>query len=721
MERDKRKTGLNIIGDVTWGTHFCQFYQTKADLIDILVPYFKAGLENNEFCMWITAEPLNAEEAKEAMRGAMPGFDRYLKSGQIEILPYTEWYLKDGACNLQGVLNAWIDKLNQALTKGYDGMRVTGNTAWLEKKDWRNSTDYEEAINNVIGEYQMMVICTYSLDRCGASEVIDVISNHQFALVRREGRWELIESSERKQAEEALRESEQKYRSLFEQMLNGFAYCKILVDENNRPIDFIYLEVNDAFERITGLRREDVIGRKVTEAIPGTSELHPGLFSIYGKVALTGEPTQLELYFEPLGIWLTISVYSPQRGYFVAVFDNITERKRAENALKESEQNFRNSLDNSPLGIRIVSAEGEFLYANRAILNIYGYSSIKELKAVPSKQRYTAKSYAEHQERKGKRKLGKPVPSHYEISIVRKDGEVRHLAVFRKEIIWSGETHFQVLYQDVTERKRVENERKHLLRELEEKTSELEQIIHIASHDMRTPLVNIQGFTRELEQSLKQVSSVLQDKDTPLAIKEKLAVPIDKDIPDAVRYILSSSAKIDSLLSGLLRFSRLGRTTLTIEELDMNKLMADVIQTFEFYLRKTGVTLEVGNLPSCPGDETQVNEVFSNLIDNALKFLDPNRTGIIRVSGRKKAGQVIYCVEDNGIGIAPEHQEKVFEVFHCLDSSTASGQGLGLTIIRMILERHFGKVWVESEAGKGSKFFVSLPSAQGETSTNMTC
>ncbi|GAI61441.1 unnamed protein product [marine sediment metagenome] len=133
--------------------------------------------------------------------------------------------------------------------------------------------------------------------------------------------------------------------------------------------------------------------------------------------------------------------------------ERITQRKQAGEALQIAEQNFRNSLDNSPLGIRIVTVEGELLYANQAILDIYGYGSIEELKKTPTKQRYTPESYTEYQERKEKRKLGKPVPSNYEISIVRKDGEVRHLAVFRKEVLWGGEIQFQALYQDITERK----------------------------------------------------------------------------------------------------------------------------------------------------------------------------------------------------------------------------------------------------------------------------
>ena len=197
-----RKTGIDILSDVPWGIHVCQFYQTKEDLIDILVPYLKAGLENNEFCMWVTSEPLSGKEAKKAMRETVPNFDQYLKRGQIEIVPHEEFYLKEGTFNIQRVLNAWIDKHNQALAQDYDGLRLTGNTFWLEKKDWRNFIAYEEKMNNVIDKYGMMAICTYSLDKCGASEVIDVVSNHQFALRKREANWELMQKSKPKEGKE---------------------------------------------------------------------------------------------------------------------------------------------------------------------------------------------------------------------------------------------------------------------------------------------------------------------------------------------------------------------------------------------------------------------------------------------------------------------------------------------------------------------------------------
>lgn len=247
MAEKNRKSGIDIIGDVPWGTHFCQFYKTKKDLLDILVPYFKEGLENNEFCMWITSDPLVKKEAEKALRKALPHFDQYREREQIEIIPHTDWYLKEGEFNLRRVFDAWIDKLNQALDNGYDGMRVTGNTAWLEKKDWKSFTEYEEELNNVICEYCIIAICSYSLDRCSASDIIDVVSNHGFALIRKEGVWKIIKSSEHERLEDAVRSVTEQYRS-FVQNFHGIAFY--------RHIDFTTIFMHGALEEITGYTEE---------------------------------------------------------------------------------------------------------------------------------------------------------------------------------------------------------------------------------------------------------------------------------------------------------------------------------------------------------------------------------------------------------------------------------------------------------------------------------
>lgn len=205
MDAEDRKTGIDIIGNIPWGTHLCFIYETQKDLVNILIPYFKAGLENNEFCMWVTSEPFTEEEVKRAMKKALPDFDQFLNKGQIEIIPYNEWYLKSGRFNSKRVLNGWVEKHNQALVKGYEGLRLTGNMFWLEKKDWRDFSNYEEAINNVISNYRMLVICSYPFDKCGAFEMVDIFNTHSSLLIRKRGQWEVIENIEHKLKGESLK------------------------------------------------------------------------------------------------------------------------------------------------------------------------------------------------------------------------------------------------------------------------------------------------------------------------------------------------------------------------------------------------------------------------------------------------------------------------------------------------------------------------------------
>jgi len=211
MEVKLRKTSIEVVGNVPWGTHFCQFYQTKEDLIDILVPYFKAGLEDNEYCMWITAKPLNPAEANKALQKKVRNLDDYIKKGQIEILEHSQWYTKSGTIDPEAITQDFINKAEYALKKGFDGLRVNGNSFLLERKEQEQFSSYEEHTNIIIANYRILALCSYSLDHCSPSEIIDVVSNHRFALIKQDNKWKIIQSSENKKAKEALQRSEERY------------------------------------------------------------------------------------------------------------------------------------------------------------------------------------------------------------------------------------------------------------------------------------------------------------------------------------------------------------------------------------------------------------------------------------------------------------------------------------------------------------------------------
>jgi C4-dicarboxylate-specific signal transduction histidine kinase len=205
MATEMRKTGVDVVGDMPWGTHFCLFYETRADLLETLVSYCKVGLENQEFCLWVVAEPLTGEDARQALKRVVPALDQYLADQSIEIVAARDWYLQDGMFDLNRVINGWNEKLARASAKGYAGVRVTGDTAWLEKKDWKDFCEYEESLNQAIAGQRLAVLCTYPLAACGAAEILDVVRTHQFAVTKRRGSWDVIETAGHKQAKAEIK------------------------------------------------------------------------------------------------------------------------------------------------------------------------------------------------------------------------------------------------------------------------------------------------------------------------------------------------------------------------------------------------------------------------------------------------------------------------------------------------------------------------------------
>jgi transcriptional regulator with PAS, ATPase and Fis domain len=297
MTAEMGKTGIDVVGDMPWGTHFCLFYETLTDLLEPLVSYCKAGLESQEFCLWVVAAPLTEEDATHALKQAVPDLDRYLDDHSIEIASAHDFYLQNGRFDLKKVTDGLNEKLASASARGYAGVRVTGDSAWLEKRDWKDFCEFEDSITQFIANQRLTVLCTYPLAAFGPDDVLDVVRTHQLAVTNRRGIWDVIETAGRKQAKaEIKRLNEELEQRVVERTSQLTAVNKELtkeVLERQRAED----ELGKAFEEIKRLKDrlhdENVVLREqidqvfMFEEIVGASPALKTVLSSIVKVAPT--------------------------------------------------------------------------------------------------------------------------------------------------------------------------------------------------------------------------------------------------------------------------------------------------------------------------------------------------------------------------------------------------------------------------------------------------
>jgi PAS domain S-box-containing protein len=492
--------------------------------------------------------------------------------------------------------------------------------------------------------------------------------------------------TERRRAEEALRQSEEKYRTVLEEIEEG--YYEIDLGGN-------WTFFNDAFCNSLGYSREELTGmnyRAVTFERDADA-----LFKIYGEAYRTGEAAK-DLSFRAVrkdgSVRLIEASAFPMRNEggniigFRGLGRDVTERKKAEEALRLSEQNFRDSMERSPLGIRILAKEGaKTVFANKAFLDMWGYSSIEELEVVPKEQRYTSESYAEQVERLEKRRRGKVAPLDYEISIVRGDGQVRYLSVSRGELFWGGEKVFQLVYQDITELKQATHELEKAVEELQLSNAELERFAYVASHDLQEPLRMVSSYTQLLGRRYK-------DK-------------LDADANDFINYAVGGAERMQELLNDLLIYSRVGTRGKPFKRTDMEVVLEAALDNLQVTVKESKARVTHDPLPTVMADEGQMVQLLQNLIGNSVKFRGKGPPHI-HVSAEPKNSKWVFTVKDNGIGIESQYFDRIFLIFQRLHRDEYPGTGTGLAIAKKIVERHGGRIWVESQPGEGSTFYFSI-------------
>ena len=248
--------------------------------------------------------------------------------------------------------------------------------------------------------------------------------------------------------------------------------------------------------------------------------------------------------------------------------------------------------------------------------------------------------------------------------------------------------------------------------ELTRANEEIQRFAYIVSHDLRAPLVNVMGYTSELEQAGKvlerQISLVEQR--APKSVDADAVVAVRDDLPEAIGFIRASTAKMDRLINAILRLSREGRRALVPESLDMTRMVQGIADSVRHQTEAALAEIVVGDLPWIESDRLSIEQIFGNLIDNAVKYLDPARPGHIEVTGAEApGGRLIYRIADNGRGISDRDHERIFELFRRSGRQDRPGEGLGLAFVRNSVRRLGGEITVESELGKGSTFVLEFP------------
>jgi signal transduction histidine kinase len=255
-------------------------------------------------------------------------------------------------------------------------------------------------------------------------------------------------------------------------------------------------------------------------------------------------------------------------------------------------------------------------------------------------------------------------------------------------------------------------------RDLAHKNRENELFVYSVSHDLRSPLVNLQGFSKELEVVCQEVHALLEDDRLPAELRRRGQALIDGDMTESLRFIQTAVLRLGTIIDALLRLSRAGRVQYHWQSVDLTGTVGRVVEALRSTIGERGAAVTVHELPPAWGDPVALEQLFANLIGNAVNYLDPERRGAIEVGGDvpgdtlgcvRSAGWSTYYVKDNGLGIPEAHLSKVFQAFQRLHPDSATGEGIGLTIVHRIVERHGGKVWLTSAPGVGTTFFVVLP------------
>jgi PAS domain S-box-containing protein len=705
MATELRKTGISIVGDMPWGTHFCYFYETKQDLLDILIPYFKAGLENSEFCLWIisNSELLTMQEAMSALRASLPDLDRYLAEGSLEVVSHNEWFFNGGTFDLHKVAKRFKEKLDEALTRGYAGMRVNGSPAWLYKKDGKELSEYEEEVDNLFPHERIIASCTYPVGESGADVLLDVARHHRFAIARRHGNWEILETpelvqakreikrlneelerrviertkqlaatneelrkeiAERRRAEDALRKSEKLFTAFMDH-LPGYAWIK--------DVEGRYVYINETF-----LQFRNAVGKTDAELWP--AEIASTYRANDNQVIQTKNALQTIEPFpkDPEQGCQIVSKFPilDQDGAVVMVGGasvDITERIEAEEAVRRSEEHLRLVIDTIPTMAWSLLPDGVVDFLNQPWMDYTGLS-LEEYVKDP-----TGPIHPEDIPRVIEKWLAQKVVGEgyeEEMRLRRADGEYRWFLVrtapLRDEqgniVKWYG------VSIDIQERKQAEEK----LKETTEQLRALSARLQSAREEEGTRIAR--EIHDELGAALTSLRWDLESFDKTLSDSES-----GSQLQVMRERITTMMKLIDTTVSAVRRITRELRPSV----LDDLGLVEAIEWQAEQFQARTGIICHfdcsLEDVALSQEQSTVVFRIFQEALTNILRHAQATR---VDITMEEKDGESVLTINDNGRGITEDQK---------------SGQhSLGLLGMRERAHLIGGKIDITGVEGKGT-------------------
>lgn len=603
-----RKSGFEVVGDIPWGSHFCLFYDTKADLLETLVWYFWAGLQCQEFCLWVVAPPVTKNDALEALRRAIPDSDRYVREGSLEIVPARDVYLPDGTFNLDRTIAGWLTTLRRASAKGYVGVRLAADTAWLESKDWKDFCEYEDSVNGAIANQRFAALCTYPLAACGAGEILDVVRTHQFAVTKRRGSWDIIETAGHKMAKAEIK------------------------------------RLNEELEQ---------------RVIERTSQL----------AAVNEELTR-----------------------------EIADRQRAESALRRTEAYLVDAQWLSSSGSWAWNVRTkEVLHWSEECFRLYGFDQESGL---PSWEQWSQRVHPEDRDRRHQAiEAAIRQKADYEIDyrIILSNHTIRFVHTIAHPVFGaSGDLiEFVGTAMDITERKRADEERERL-RQLQadlahvNRISTLGELAASLSHELKQPIAasitNARTCVRWLSRDEPHVQKACE----------------------AATRVVEDGHRAAGIIEHLRSFYRKGGSP-ERELIDVNEVMREMLGLLRSEANRFSISMHTelaAELPKVTADRVQLQQVFMNLMLNAIEAMKDTKGELCVKSELGQDGFLLISIIDTGVGLPIENTDQIFSAFF---TTKPQGSGMGLAISRSIVASHGGRLWAKANEKRGATFCFTLP------------